>query len=378
MHLMKGRILIQVRANHPFFYILLEQRIVLMYRIDTPDYVTMSDITESSNWTTYELSAGEDFEMFDHRNKEPITEKGIFISQRDSAHIADEINIHIQRNKRANRSDSQTGAIHIVTSESAAGSLKSAIDRPKTVIGFPDDFSIGPLWKLEAATGQEFRREWLFDNINFEQEEFEYENKFRNALRQIEDIAPDSPIYLWFGENAEEQTGLRFYLYLLREKPNKIFLMNTTQLYKEYVGAEDGSAFFHTGLLDSKILRLFFEKARDAEALSEEKRICYRKQWNALWETTEVLRVWKDGQILAVPEEHYDALILEAIKKFLKKQKNKEYILAAQVVGDINARSEEFIDYFFLEYRIRELVYKGVLDIKGVPKSMRHYRVKIR
>jgi hypothetical protein len=32
----------------------------------------------------------------------------------------------------------------------------------------------------------------------------------------------------------------------------------------------------------------------------------------------------------------------------------------------------------FLEYRIRHLVYTGVLELKGIPKSMRHYSVKLR
>ncbi|WP_238323482.1 DUF3658 domain-containing protein [Planococcus antarcticus] len=30
-----------------------------------------------------------------------------------------------------------------------------------------------------------------------------------------------------------------------------------------------------------------------------------------------------------------------------------------------------------MEYRIRYLVYNGTFEIKGIPKSMRHYRVKL-
>ncbi|TQR38069.1 DUF3658 domain-containing protein [Brevibacillus brevis] len=33
---------------------------------------------------------------------------------------------------------------------------------------------------------------------------------------------------------------------------------------------------------------------------------------------------------------------------------------------------------FFLEYRIRHLIYSGVLELKGIPKSMRHYSIRIR
>ncbi|MGP7817661.1 DUF3658 domain-containing protein [Niallia sp. 01092] len=31
----------------------------------------------------------------------------------------------------------------------------------------------------------------------------------------------------------------------------------------------------------------------------------------------------------------------------------------------------------FIEYRIRDLVYSGILKMKGIPKSMRHYRVML-
>ena len=103
----------------------------------------------------------------------------------------------------------------------------------------------------------------------------------------------------------------------------------------------------------------------------------YLEQWNALSEIAEVLRVWKDGCIAAAPEDHYDALILETVEKLHKEQESNEYIFAVQIVGDIVAGMDEYIVYFFLEYRIRKLVDKGALEIKGVPKSMRHYLVKL-
>ncbi|ULT59810.1 DUF3658 domain-containing protein [Neobacillus drentensis] len=36
------------------------------------------------------------------------------------------------------------------------------------------------------------------------------------------------------------------------------------------------------------------------------------------------------------------------------------------------------INAFFLEYRIRYLIYSRFLELKGIPKSMRHYSVKPR
>ncbi|WP_419719862.1 DUF3658 domain-containing protein [Lysinibacillus fusiformis] len=38
---------------------------------------------------------------------------------------------------------------------------------------------------------------------------------------------------------------------------------------------------------------------------------------------------------------------------------------------------EEPPNIFYLEYRIRYLIYNGTLALKGIPKSMRDYCVKI-
>lgn len=286
--------------------------------------------------------------------------------------------MQVPRNHLPNKSETQLTPVHIVTSESAAGSLRFSMKGPKTVIGFPDALSIGPLRKLDEKTGQALRAEWLSANINDGESAEDYMEKFRHALQQIKEIPQHVPIYLWFGDNALEQTGLRFYLYLLRDKPNDIYGMNTTQLYQKHFASENGSAFFHTGLLNSKILKLFLEKEGTAEAWSAEARTYFQQQWQALAETDGMLRVWKDGKLQNVPEDHYDSLILETVEKLHNEQGGDGFVLAARVVGYIVAEMDEFIDYFFLEYRIRQLVDVGALEIEGMTTSMRDYGVKIR
>lgn len=371
-------VLIETRINYPFIYFLVEENLILMYRIETDKYVTASTLIESSDTEMYDLASPENFESFIHNEKEPVEGRSIFMNHRDLDFMADEINMHIQRIRQLNKDENQIDAVHLVTGESPAGSLRSGLDRPKTVIGFPDAFSIGPLWKIPEKAGLDFRKEWLFDNINFEQEDTEYERKFKNVLLQIEDIAPHVPIYIWHGNNAEEQTGLRLFLTLLRGKPNKIYLMNTTELYEKYMVFEDGAAYFHTGLLDSKMLKIFFQKEQKSEPLSEEKRTYFLEEWGALSEKEGVLRIWKNGQIQAVSEDYFDSLIIRKLEKLHQKQESPEFILTAKVIGEIVAEQEEFVDYFYLEFRMRHLVYNGTLEIKGVPKSMRHYRIKLR
>ncbi|WP_082631819.1 DUF3658 domain-containing protein [Cytobacillus praedii] len=92
-----------------------------------------------------------------------------------------------------------------------------------------------------------------------------------------------------------------------------------------------------------------------------------------------VLRLWRNNEISSVSENHYDSLIIQIIKKIHREQVHKDFIRASKVIGEmLEQMMEEFVSDSFLEYRIRYLIYNGVLELKGVPKSMRHYSVKLR
>jgi len=53
-----------------------------------------------------------------------------------------------------------------------------------------------------------------------------------------------------------------------------------------------------------------------------------------------------------------------------RKQEKKDFIKAGMVIGEVLSGTNELINAFFLEYRIRHLIYSGVLELKGIPKSM--------
>ena len=204
------------KANYPYIYFLLESNTVFVYRIKTHNYLNASDLIDRSEWEAYELQHHVQFEAFNHEESEATKGWSYWLEQDKLSDIVEIINDCIQKHRSVDQRIA-TQAVHIVSSESAAGSVRVALAPPKHVIGFPDGFSIGPLWKLEEKRGQTFRNNWLFENINDGQEDV-YQNKFTNTLREIEDISNHVPIYIWYGNNADEQCGLRFFLYLLRDK----------------------------------------------------------------------------------------------------------------------------------------------------------------
>lgn len=362
---------IKTRAEFPFMYFLIEPNIVYVYKIKTLNYVTVASVSENGQWATYELKDSHEFQTFNYEKHRPLEGRGYIISQDYINMMVEEINKEIQNKRQQGLSSEQVEPIHLVLSVSAAGPLKVGLPRPKTVIGFPDSLSIGPLWKLHEKKGLSHRNEWIFEHINFEQDHFEYINKFNNAVREIEDIPHEAPIYLWTSNNASEQTAIRFFIYLLREKSNELFLLDSTDIQ-----AEEG-VVFSTGHMNPTQVRFLFEKNQPLKPLSYGERAKFEKEWESLAETSMPLRIWVNNEIIGVQEDYFDTLIIEKIKEIHRKQQSKDFILAGAVIGEILETAEEFVDAFYLEYRIRHLIYSGPLELKGIPKSMRHYRVKL-
>ncbi len=362
----------------------MEPNVVFVYKIETQNYVTVSDLNKNGEWQTYELEHEAEFEKFNHEESNPLEGKGYMIKQNDVNTMVEIVNNCIQKYRHSFASalvvtGEQVAPVHIVSSESTAGSLRVGLERPKVVIGFPDSFSIGPLWKLDEKVGQTFRNEWFYENINHEQDDYEYENKFANTLLEIEDIPKQVPIYIWYGDTADEQTGLRFLLYLLRDKSNDIYLMNSTELYEKYITPKvKGQQIVHTGHIEPNDLRCLFEKNSKNQPLSEQERIHLKREWISLSQTKEVLRLWMNHKIIGVNENHYDPLVINTIEMLHSKQEKKDFIKAGRVIGEVLSGTNELINAFFIEYRIRHLIYSGFLELKGIPKSMRHYSVKLR
>ena len=278
-----------------------------------------------------------------------------------------------------NKMEIEFNTVHIACGESTAGSLRYGLGHGNKVIGFPDFFSIGPVWKLHKDVGRKHRFEWLKDHINMEMDymEEEYEQRITKTLEEIDAIPGNVPIIIWTGENAEEQTAMRYFMYLLREKPNDVLLINTSLTSQELYTTNDQQHFYHTAMFEPEKLKEMYEK-NVSKRLSPLERSHFQKEWMALSESKAILRIWQNREITFVNEDHFDSLIISTIQKLHVEQGHKDFILAAKIIGEVLGLLEGSVFDAFLEYRIRELVYNGVLEIKGIPKDMRSYSVRVK
>lgn len=111
--------------------------------------------------------------------------------------------------------------IHILFGATASGSLKHTLrkmglDKKDTVISFWDIFSVGPIYKLNEEIGVKSRLKWMEKCMSDEFDEIpDYLKEFKRSLDQINSVADEEHVTIWTSDNAHEQVGLRFAVYLL-------------------------------------------------------------------------------------------------------------------------------------------------------------------
>ncbi|WP_027415652.1 DUF1835 domain-containing protein [Aneurinibacillus terranovensis] len=273
---------------------------------------------------------------------------------------------------------------HILFGPSPSGSLKVAlkdlrVDKKERVISFWEMFSVGPIWQLHEVIGKEARFDWIKNSMNNEYDEFyEYKQKFQRTINQVTSIPEGEPIIIWIGENSHEQTGLRYVLHLLKDKTNEIKVINTTKTYAEHFNRPDIKfAVLHTGEIPPEKLQVIYEQSKQKHPLSQLERERFEQEWLNLADNREALRIWRNGRIQSVPEDYYDQYIINRAKKLHSKQKTKDFMKSARLIGEVLGHLEQYVGDEFLEYRLRKLIEKGVFEVEGSLEAMRFYSVRL-
>ncbi len=289
------------------------------------------------------------------------------------------------KNKANDDQDAQYEATHIVFGYSPMGSLRAALkelelNQKEKIITFADLFSIGPTWQLHDVQGMDHRYEWLRTHINIDDEVLSnYQGNFERTILNIDQIPTHHPIIIWAGENAHEQTGLRYVLHLLKGKTNDIMIINTNEAYKNYFERpEIDFTPRSTGELSPEQLKQIYENEKNGNTLTQSERKTLEQQWEQLSEEKEVLRIWQDHKIMSVSETFYDEYIIQTVKKSHSKRKNNDFIKSARIIGEVIGHLDQYVGDQFIEYRVRRLIVDGIFDMEGVPKAMRYYSIKIR
>lgn len=290
-----------------------------------------------------------------------------------------------QNNEKTGELRADAAKIHILFGDSAAGSLRYAVKQmglseTNKVVSFNDSYSIGPIWQLHKEEGRKKRYEWLRDHINngydSPEDDLEEEVYPKSIIAQI---PAEASIVLWVGNNAHDYAGLRYTIYLLRNCMNKVFVFNAEDACSRRFNTPDRFIdYIHLGEVPIEKLQAVFGESEENGPLSRETREQLEHEWIKLAEQQEVLRIWNDNKLVGVDEHYFDNYLLETVEQLLSEKPKGEFIKAARVVGQALGYCEQYVGDQYFEYRLRELIYTGKLEIKGVPRAMRFYSVRLK
>ncbi|OAB45172.1 DUF1835 domain-containing protein [Paenibacillus antarcticus] len=281
----------------------------------------------------------------------------------------------------------QLSHVHVMFGDSSAGGLKFALKQMGLrllhhVIVLRDNYAVGPMQQLNTPEGRKYRREWFRERMHLDDDydNFMYEEEFFNkVVTELKRIPEHIPITIWTGNNALEQIGLRYTLYLFRNKSNPIYVINTEVDNHTLFDTPELTTYYrHTGEINPEKLGQIMQHNESVAAITRTQREAFEQEWSNVSGNSSDLRIWEQEEITHVNEDYYDQYIIETVSKLHNNFGNYEFIKSARVIGEVIGNLEQFLTDSFFEHRLRQLIYSGILEIKGVPKAMRYYSVRLK
>lgn len=273
---------------------------------------------------------------------------------------------------------------HILFGRSQSGALQQAlkkmgVHRKEIIISLWEILSIGPIQELQEKRGGENRFAWLEQHMTDRFNELpDYRQSFETAFEQLQSIPEGYPITIWLAENAYEQTGLRFILYLLKGRSNAITTINTSHYYSELFNTENVSYFIsHTGEIAADRLRVIYEQSKHDTPLNDSERTVLEQEWLTLASSHEVLRIYQDEKIESVSIDHYDSFIVNIARQLQRERGPEEFMPAMRLIGEVFGNLEQYVGDDFLEFRVRALVQDGIFEMDGNFEGMRFYSIRL-
>jgi Protein of unknown function/Domain of unknown function (DUF1835) len=262
--------------------------------------------------------------------------------------------------------------VHISFGESAYGSLKKSLQESikhqnEQIICIYEDFSIGPIYKIESNEGIKERKQWLNDLLiktgpASDESYLDWiETTLKNNVHIVEEIPNDSKVIIWHGNNASDAIGLRFVAFSLQNKRIQFEEVNVTEygqhIAYKVVDAQNKEIPYVIKSLGEMPTKFILDALQTKRSLSHAEKEGLINEWEKWSRTKDVLRILLHGKVVAVSEDYYDEFILE--------NTSNEYQRVARVVGEVMGKHEQCIGDTYLTFRVHQMIRQGKLKYRG-------------
>ena len=256
--------------------------------------------------------------------------------------------------------------IHIGYGDSATGCLNEAILNHGLAgdhaIPSRDDFTQGPISECLFPNGLNQRITYwkLVDReLGFRFEPKEFYNK---SIKILDDLESDE-ITIWVGDSCHDILATGWLFAYLEHKNFKWFIVNLAEVKKNdqlkekpvvnlamYAPNEISNLYSYRRLLDSDDVKF------------------YTSTWKKAALENSHYRIKEENKIISVDEDYFDAYILDHI--------SSKYETVQSIIGRILKAGKHRISDTSIEWNIRKMIKRGLIDFQGDLDSMSLYSIR--
>ncbi|OOC61266.1 hypothetical protein BBD40_04795 [Paenibacillus ihbetae] len=275
--------------------------------------------------------------------------------------------------------------VHVVFSLSDAGSLKVALSKvgkrqQSRVLAFNSWFSVGPIADLDTPEGQQRRQSWLLEHVQDDYffDTINRDHQIAQLMKELKAIPEHKTVVIWCADNGHDQTGLRFALYLLKDRKQPIHIVNVTKVSQALGFRQNGGETpYAQALIDRENYVEIVRDYAEGFPLDSDTRKRYETDWIELAGQNHWLRLWEDGKLIGCDEDKLDPVIIQSVIDLQGIHEAGDYVHAGEVMGRVLEASRQRISISFLTYRILRLTSDGVLNFKGIPGLSLQYSIRL-
>ncbi len=262
--------------------------------------------------------------------------------------------------------------LHIVFYHADRTFMESGAYDPDDVILFhlTDVLTIGPMCVLDSMEDVEKRKAWLektFGDEMYNELQLSAVDQDIATIAAILEVADQiEDIYIWTGYDASEIIATARVLNHLISLDKRIYVLDFSNVQVQNIVGQTVTpkSLVQTASFQIKEVAKHFKLQQLVDLI----------QWRELWHKnilseSSLLRILdKDGKIYHKQVEYFDAILLSYVKK--------EFQKAARVIGETLVDIDFAVGDSYLNWRLKELVLRNVLEFRGKLIEIRDYEVR--
>lgn len=210
---------------------------------------------------------------------------------------------------------------------------------------FDSQYRMDLILSMYTQSGWEKSEEFineLKDGIRRNVKEYD---RLQNFLKE------GQPIRIWYSHAAYSLCGFYWLCNLLRDAENKIYVVELPE-YLENAENNTIRKYHNWGEMSEEQFSSFLDLQRQ---VSKNERRMFGQKWTELVEDNSPLRAVINHELMGVPENFYDFLILKSI--------TKEPVKEARLIGNILGKYPLCVGDWWYAYRIEQMIKEGRMKV---------------